>query len=252
MGTDALIVTSPTGVDVELAIAGPGSRAYALHHRLAYPAAAGAQPGSPAATYLVTKVAYITGNLRATMTVDHRGLPAIPGDLLSVPSAAGTDDAGTHPGQAHGGRAHRQPARRHALDPRLLIRNAFRLIDCLPVLYGVGLCTTIFTAQRVRFGDLAAGTLLVHDGETEAKALTQLGCLVPQSCPGCRYCWRWVMICCCAGRTWSRTLDGGWPVICWRASLQRLGSTQTPCTRIRRDDRILQQRLRSALSGKAT
>ena len=30
MSTDALVVTSPTGVDVELAIAGPGSRAYAF------------------------------------------------------------------------------------------------------------------------------------------------------------------------------------------------------------------------------
>ena len=59
----------------------------------------------------------------------------------------------------------------------VLIRNAFRLIDSLPAFYGVGLCTTIFTAQRVRLGDLAAGTLLVHDGDTEAKALTQLGSL---------------------------------------------------------------------------
>ncbi len=30
MSTDSLIVTTPTGVDVELAIAGPGSRAYAF------------------------------------------------------------------------------------------------------------------------------------------------------------------------------------------------------------------------------
>ena len=36
---------------------------------------------------------------------------------------------------------------------------------------------TIFTAQRVRLGDLAAGTLLVHDGETDAQALKQLGSL---------------------------------------------------------------------------
>ena len=30
MAADTLIVSSPTGVDVELAIAGPGSRAYAF------------------------------------------------------------------------------------------------------------------------------------------------------------------------------------------------------------------------------
>ena len=57
----------------------------------------------------------------------------------------------------------------------LLIRNAFRLIDSLPAFYGVGLCTTIFSQQRVRLGDLAAGTLLVHDGDAETRALAQLG-----------------------------------------------------------------------------
>ncbi len=59
----------------------------------------------------------------------------------------------------------------------LLIRNGFRLIDSLPLFYGVGLLTTFFTAQRVRLGDLAAGTLLVHDGDSEVKALAQLGSL---------------------------------------------------------------------------
>jgi uncharacterized membrane protein SpoIIM required for sporulation len=45
----------------------------------------------------------------------------------------------------------------------LLVRNIFRVIDSLPVLYGVGLLTSMIRADHVRIGDLAAGTLLVYD-----------------------------------------------------------------------------------------
>lgn len=45
----------------------------------------------------------------------------------------------------------------------LLLRNVFRLIDSLPFMYMVGLGSVIFTAQHVRIGDLAAGTLLIVD-----------------------------------------------------------------------------------------
>ncbi len=45
----------------------------------------------------------------------------------------------------------------------LLIRNILRLIDSLPICYLVGLMSCFVTAQSVRLGDLAAGTLLVHE-----------------------------------------------------------------------------------------
>ena len=51
----------------------------------------------------------------------------------------------------------------------LLIRNAFRLIDSLPALYCLGLGFVMSTAQHVRIGDLAAGTLLVYD-KADARA----------------------------------------------------------------------------------
>ena len=53
----------------------------------------------------------------------------------------------------------------------MLIRNVFRLIDCLPMLYFVGLTTTLLSAQRVRIGDMAAGTLLVIDEHVPSKYL---------------------------------------------------------------------------------
>ncbi len=45
---------------------------------------------------------------------------------------------------------------------RILIRNALRLIDSLPIFYAVGLVSCFVTADGVRLGDLAAGTVLVH------------------------------------------------------------------------------------------
>lgn len=52
----------------------------------------------------------------------------------------------------------------------LLIRNVLRLVDCLPIFYVVGLLCCFITAQRVRIGDLAAGTVLVLDGDAAEKS----------------------------------------------------------------------------------
>ena len=45
----------------------------------------------------------------------------------------------------------------------LLTRNVFRLVDSMPLLYGVGLITALATRDHVRVGDMAAGTLLVYE-----------------------------------------------------------------------------------------
>jgi hypothetical protein len=45
----------------------------------------------------------------------------------------------------------------------LLTRNVFRLVDTLPLLYGVGLVATFATRDHVRVGDMAAGTILVYE-----------------------------------------------------------------------------------------
>jgi uncharacterized RDD family membrane protein YckC len=45
----------------------------------------------------------------------------------------------------------------------IVVRNLFRLLDSLPACYFLGLITTFLTAQRVRIGDMAAGTLLAVD-----------------------------------------------------------------------------------------
>jgi uncharacterized RDD family membrane protein YckC len=174
MKTDSLSVTSPTGVDVELAIAGPGSRAYAFiidwHIRLLlaltwFAAAALVQTG---AVYLRPK----SSAAIAAITV----LPALAIYLLYHPVVELLMHGRT-PGKRMAGVriVNRQGGPPSSL--AVLIRNGFRLIDSLPAFYGIGLGTTIFSAQRVRLGDLAAGTLLVHDGDAEVKALAQLSSL---------------------------------------------------------------------------
>ena len=44
-----------------------------------------------------------------------------------------------------------------------LIRNLVRLVDFLPTYYGVGVVTMFVNEQARRLGDLAAGTVVVHD-----------------------------------------------------------------------------------------
>ncbi len=44
-----------------------------------------------------------------------------------------------------------------------LIRNLIRLVDFLPLSYGLGVVTMFVSNQSRRLGDLAAGTLVIHD-----------------------------------------------------------------------------------------
>jgi hypothetical protein len=44
-----------------------------------------------------------------------------------------------------------------------LIRNLTRIVDFLPAAYGVGIITMFIDKRSRRLGDLAAGTLVIHD-----------------------------------------------------------------------------------------
>ncbi len=57
----------------------------------------------------------------------------------------------------------------------VLIRNAFRLIDSLPLFYLVGLICTFVSAQHLRIGDMAAGTLLIRNEPGADKGIARLG-----------------------------------------------------------------------------
>jgi uncharacterized RDD family membrane protein YckC len=171
MAVEQHTIPGITGVDVSLPIAGPGSRSYAFvidwHIRvllalawwvgamllavggLRLPASSG-KPGLGLAlgVFVVPLVIYFF--YHPVLELAMRGQS--PGKRMAgvrvVTVTGGTPGVGA-----------------------ILIRNVFRLIDSLPMLYLIGLATTFLSAQRVRIGDMAAGTLLVVDERVPSKYL---------------------------------------------------------------------------------
>jgi uncharacterized RDD family membrane protein YckC len=126
----------------------------------------------------------------------------------------------------------------------LIIRNLFRLIDSLPTLYLIGLVTCLLTEQRVRIGDLAAGTLLVLDDPTSTRSLGQLGTLVAQSgLPPSA-----VELIDDLLRRWT-LLDTAKRAALARTILARIDPGMAPETLSTAGDAELAQRLRAALAG---
>ncbi len=176
MAAEELNIRGLTGVAMTLPIAGPGTRAYAFiidwHIRLLVALVwvllgwlVGIGPGS---------------RINSTVFALAFGLPAAliyffyhpVLELLMHGRTPGKRMAGarlvTQEGATPGAGA-------------LLMRNLFRLIDSLPAFYLVGLVCCMFTAQRVRIGDLAAGTVLVLDERKASRTLGSLGKLAQSS-----------------------------------------------------------------------
>ncbi|MCA9528726.1 MAG: RDD family protein [Myxococcales bacterium] len=55
---------------------------------------------------------------------------------------------------------------------QLLIRNLLRIVDFLPAAYGLGGLVSLFSPTHQRIGDYAAGTLVVKEGEVDYRART--------------------------------------------------------------------------------
>ena len=176
---EQLNVTGLTGIELNFPIAGPGSRSYAFvidwHIRLLLSLAwlSGA--------WLLLRV---FGHGDPKFFAGHAGLligwPALMIYLLYHPvlellmqgRTPGKRIAGVRLVTQRGG----QPSA-----GAILIRNVFRLVDALPTLYLVGLISCLLTAQRVRIGDMAAGTILVIDNRLSARALARIPSLVAKS-----------------------------------------------------------------------
>lgn len=52
----------------------------------------------------------------------------------------------------------------------ILIRNLLRVVDFLPLFYGLGGAISLFHPMHKRLGDLAAGTIVVKEGELDYRA----------------------------------------------------------------------------------
>ena len=157
-----LVVDSVTGVDLALPVAGPGVRSYAFLIDWVIRATLFTAWYGVAAVIYNRRWTFI-----APLSPDAKWFV-----LVVMPAAAmyflyhfvleiamhgrtpGKRMAGVHLVTREGG----SPG-----VGALLTRNVFRVVDSMPLLYGVGLVTALATRDHVRVGDMAAGTLLVYE-----------------------------------------------------------------------------------------
>ncbi|HEX4377176.1 MAG TPA: RDD family protein [Steroidobacteraceae bacterium] len=172
---DQLLITGLTGVGIELEIAGAGSRSYAFiidwHIRVLL----------AIACYVAGWEIYShIGSRGGSRFVQFTAIPGLVVYFLYHPvlevalrgRTPGKRSAGVRIVTAQGG----TPS-----VGALLLRNIFRLIDSMPLFYVVGLVCCLVTERRVRIGDMAAGTLLVVEKVSAARALNSLGELISHS-----------------------------------------------------------------------
>ena len=171
---DQVTVQSVTGVDLTLNIAGPGTRSYAFvidwHIRLLLSAA-----------WLL--IAFYVFDIALTVKSAAGFLSILPASIIYFLYHPILEVAlrGRTPGKRMAGV---RIVSRDGSPPgtsALLIRNIFRLIDSLPAAYMLGLITCFVTANRVRIGDMAAGTLLVLDNAAAEKSLQRIEALATGS-----------------------------------------------------------------------
>ncbi|MGB6449460.1 MAG: RDD family protein [Steroidobacteraceae bacterium] len=180
MAAEELTVRGLTGVDMTLTVAGPGTRSYAFvidwHARL------------------LLGLAWVLLGLLLRILIPHGPETALRSSVFLLVAVAPAvliyllyhpvlevAMRGRTPGKRMAGA---RIVTREGATPgtgALLMRNLFRLIDSLPLFYVVGLVCCLATAQRVRIGDLAAGTVLVLDETAAAKSLSRLGALLQRS-----------------------------------------------------------------------
>jgi len=161
-GARDLVVDSVTGVALTLPVAGPGARSYAflvdwlirailfiawygvaaLIYNRRWSFSAPLNPDAKWFVLVVTPAAVMYFLYHFVLEVAMRG--RTPGKRMAGIHIVTRD--GSSPGVG-----------------ALLTRNVFRLVDSLPLLYGVGLIATLITKDHVRVGDMAAGTLLAYE-----------------------------------------------------------------------------------------
>jgi len=161
--TTALTVDSVTGVDVELAVAGPGARSFAFiidwHIRAIL----------AIAWFCIGMMIYNRDftNIAPPLEADGLwlGVIALPATAIYFLYHPVLEIAmrGRTPGKRMTGvrivtRSGGAPA-----FGAYLIRNVFRIVDNFPICYGLGLVMTMITRNHVRLGDIAGGTVLVYD-----------------------------------------------------------------------------------------
>lgn len=171
MAEEELIVRGLTGVDMSLRIAGPGTRSFAflIDWQIRLLIALALILVAVLLRLLHTRLSTLTGWAAIAAFVLAPLIYFLYHPVLEVLMRGRT------PGKRKAGaRIVTVEGATPTVGP-LLMRNLFRLIDCLPGVYVVGLGCCLFTEQRVRLGDLVAGTVLVLEEADATRELARLG-----------------------------------------------------------------------------
>src|SRR6266513_1515308 len=219
-----LTVDSVTGIDVSLPVAGPGARAYAFlvdwHIRVIL-----------ALGWFVCGALLYHASFKVppNLISDARWFGAVVAPALAIyflyHHAVELAMRGSTPGKRMAGV--RIVARDGGAPSAgaLLTRNVFRLVDSLPLCYGVGLISVVLTRDHLRIGDMAAGTLLVFE-----RAEARLPGSATAPAPGAGHLdaagaeiVAELLERCGGGES---AASGGDPDAAWRAELERLASSR--------------------------
>lgn len=163
--SNSLDISSATGVDLQLNIAGPGARSYAFvidwHIRILL-----------ALAWFAGMSFVVVGSLGFADSESTGGSSYV--FLVLIPSFAiyflyhpvlEIAMRGRTPGKRIAGvRIVTEDAQIPGLMAHL-IRNVLRILDSLPIGYVIGLLATFLTEKSVRIGDIAAGTVLIYESD---------------------------------------------------------------------------------------
>jgi uncharacterized RDD family membrane protein YckC len=174
MSAQTIAIESVTGVDIELEVAGPGARSFAFKIDWSI-------------RLLIALAWVMVGGMIAAALAAARGGSTEPRSILTwvvaVPASVlyflyhpvlETVMRGRTPGKRIAGVRILTRQGEVPSAGAILVRNVFRLVDSLPAFYVVGLVTCLFTEQRVRIGDMAAGTVLIADRSESEHAFARL------------------------------------------------------------------------------
>ncbi len=160
---DRVTIATPEGVDLELTLAGIGSRFTAAGIDFAIQ------------ILIVLSIYVVLIGLNGFGTIDAEGFQAAAFIIVSFVLFAGYDIAfevlasGRTPGKRWNGlRVVREGGHPVTFVPSA-IRNVLRLVDILPGMYIVGSVAILTTRMNQRVGDVVGGTLVIRDRLGDAK-----------------------------------------------------------------------------------
>lgn len=156
-----LIIDSNTGIDVSLPVAGPGVRSYAFLVDWLVRVILALAWYVAGATFYNGAMALSPPSMNDPVWFGAIALPAGAIYLLYHPVVE-VALRGSTPGKRMAGVRVVSRSGGAASVGALLVRNVFRLIDALPAFYGVGLAVVLLSRDNLRWGDMAAGTVLVY------------------------------------------------------------------------------------------